>query len=241
LTEPAWEFSSGTTPKLIANERDVRLIGYGSMALESLVAIMAMIAATLLDPGVYFAINVGALISQVAMPELRDRYDYATAFLFPAWLMVAALAVFAAGKRYYGVETFKAGGCRLHHVEVEEVGDVQGNGSDAHPVMQRQRLNHLRCHRWNQPRGRARVAGADDVQAGRSELGRVSQRRHRVCTMGIVRQNRIAGGEVATHLFHRRAHAPGKRHHVGTDVFRLRDDLAVGREQAAGKVLRADP
>jgi carbon starvation protein len=52
--------SSGTTPKLIANERDVRLIGYGSMALESLVAVMAMIAATLLDPGVYFAINVGA-------------------------------------------------------------------------------------------------------------------------------------------------------------------------------------
>jgi carbon starvation protein len=55
--------SSGTTPKLIANERDVRLIGYGSMALESFVAIMAMIAATLLDPGVFFAINVGAGIA----------------------------------------------------------------------------------------------------------------------------------------------------------------------------------
>ena len=61
--------SSGTSPKLIANERDVRLIGYGSMALESFVAIMAMIAATLLDPGVYFAINVGAGIAGAA-PEV---------------------------------------------------------------------------------------------------------------------------------------------------------------------------
>ncbi len=52
--------SSGTTPKMIGDERDVRLVGYGSMALESFVAIMAVIAATLLDPGVFFAINTGA-------------------------------------------------------------------------------------------------------------------------------------------------------------------------------------
>ena len=49
--------SSGTTPKLLTNERDVRGIGYGAMAMESFVAIMAMVAATVLDPGVFFAIN----------------------------------------------------------------------------------------------------------------------------------------------------------------------------------------
>jgi carbon starvation protein len=49
--------SSGTTPKLLTNERDIRMIGYGGMVLESFVAVMAMIAATVLDPGVFFAIN----------------------------------------------------------------------------------------------------------------------------------------------------------------------------------------
>src|SRR5437762_705121 len=50
--------SSGTTPKIVTRERYVRPVGYGAMCLESLVAIMAMIAACSLDPGVYLSMNV---------------------------------------------------------------------------------------------------------------------------------------------------------------------------------------
>jgi carbon starvation protein len=54
--------ASGTTPKLIQKESQVRMIGYGAMLMESFVAVMAMIAAVTLDPGVYFAMNAPATV-----------------------------------------------------------------------------------------------------------------------------------------------------------------------------------
>ena len=59
--------SSGTTPKLVASEADARFIGYGAMLMESFVALMAILAASILDPAIYFAMNSpGAVIGTTA-------------------------------------------------------------------------------------------------------------------------------------------------------------------------------
>ena len=54
--------SSGTTPKLLDNETNARYIGYGGMLMESFVAIMTMVAASVIEPGVYFAMNSPAAV-----------------------------------------------------------------------------------------------------------------------------------------------------------------------------------
>ncbi|HEY0332369.1 MAG TPA: carbon starvation CstA family protein [Stenotrophomonas sp.] len=54
--------ASGTTPKLLANEGHMRYIGYGGMLMESFVAIMALVAASIIEPGIYFAMNSPAAV-----------------------------------------------------------------------------------------------------------------------------------------------------------------------------------
>ena len=54
--------SSGTTPKLLANESHMPYIGYGGMLMESFVAVMALVAASILEPGIYFAMNSPAAV-----------------------------------------------------------------------------------------------------------------------------------------------------------------------------------
>jgi carbon starvation protein len=72
--------SSGTTPKMIDKESDLRPIGYGAMLVEGLVGVMALIAATAMHPGDYYAINVPPAIHQtldlpavVNLPELERQ------------------------------------------------------------------------------------------------------------------------------------------------------------------------
>ncbi|WBF65860.1 MAG: carbon starvation protein A [Candidatus Kinetoplastibacterium crithidii] len=64
--------ASGTTPKLIENEIQTRYIGYGSMLMESFVAIMALIAASIIDPGIYYAMNSPAALIGTTPEEVAS-------------------------------------------------------------------------------------------------------------------------------------------------------------------------
>ncbi|MDR3359253.1 MAG: carbon starvation protein A, partial [Bifidobacteriaceae bacterium] len=77
--------ASGTTPKMIQKESQVRLIGYGGMLMESFVAVMALAAAVSLNTGVYFSMNMSpATIDKLAAPVVADMPVDDAAHLTPA-------------------------------------------------------------------------------------------------------------------------------------------------------------
>jgi carbon starvation protein len=85
--------ASGTTPKLIQKESQVRFIGYGAMLMESFVAIMALIAACILDPGLYFAMNAPAGLLGTTVETASEAVNKLGFTITPEALAAAAAAV----------------------------------------------------------------------------------------------------------------------------------------------------
>ena len=85
--------ASGTTPKLIQKESQVRMIGYGAMLMESFVAVMALIAACVLDPGLYFAMNAPAGVLGTTVESASEAVNNLGFTITPEALAAAAAAV----------------------------------------------------------------------------------------------------------------------------------------------------
>ena len=85
--------SSGTTPKLLDNEANMRFIGYGAMLMESFVAMMALIAASVIEPGVYFAMNSPAAVLGTTPEAVAQTVSSWGFLLTPDMLTSTAKAV----------------------------------------------------------------------------------------------------------------------------------------------------
>ncbi len=82
--------SSGTTPKMIENETHARFIGYGAMLMESFVAIMALVAASTIDPGVYFAMNSPAALLGTTAESAAQAVSQMGFYITPDMLLQTA-------------------------------------------------------------------------------------------------------------------------------------------------------
>ncbi|CAB3747809.1 carbon starvation CstA family protein [Paraburkholderia solisilvae] len=85
--------ASGTTPKLLDNERNARFIGYGAMLMESFVAIMALVAASVIEPGIYFAMNAPAAVLGTTPEAVAQTVSQWGFLLTPDMLTETAKAV----------------------------------------------------------------------------------------------------------------------------------------------------
>ncbi|MBN3726397.1 carbon starvation CstA family protein [Burkholderia sp. Ac-20379] len=85
--------ASGTTPKLVDNESNLRFIGYGAMLMESFVAIMALVAASVIEPGIYFAMNAPAAVLGTTPEAVAQTVSQWGFVLTPDMLTQTAKAV----------------------------------------------------------------------------------------------------------------------------------------------------
>jgi carbon starvation protein len=85
--------ASGTTPKMLESEPQVRFIGYGAMLMESFVAVMAIIAASIIDPGLYYAMNAPAAVVGDTVQSASQAVNGLGFTITPGALQSAANAV----------------------------------------------------------------------------------------------------------------------------------------------------
>jgi carbon starvation protein len=85
--------ASGTTPKMIETEPQVRFIGYGAMLMESFVAVMAIIAASIIDPGLYYAMNAPAAVVGDSVQSASQAVNDLGFAISPGELQTAAADV----------------------------------------------------------------------------------------------------------------------------------------------------
>ncbi|GAB3061557.1 carbon starvation CstA family protein [Stenotrophomonas tumulicola] len=119
--------ASGTTPKLLANEAHARYIGYGGMLMESFVAVMALVAASIIEPGIYFAMNSPA--SVIGADAISAAHYITTNWGFtitPEQLEATAVAI---GEptilhRAGGAPTLAVGIAMILHEAIPSAGDA---------------------------------------------------------------------------------------------------------------------
>ncbi|NLA68406.1 MAG: carbon starvation protein A [Gammaproteobacteria bacterium] len=112
--------ASGTTPKLMANERHAPYLGYGGMLMESFVAIMAMVAAAIIDPGVYFAMNSPAAVIGVDPVQVAQTVSDWGFTVTPEVLVQTAEDVGEASiiSRAGGAPTLAVGSAQIFHAVI---------------------------------------------------------------------------------------------------------------------------
>jgi carbon starvation protein len=102
--------TSGTTPKLLASERDIRVVGYGAMITEMLVGILALIAACSMSPGEYFAINMKGAPAEVVASITAQGFPVTEAQMKALAASVGETTMFG---RTGGAPTFAVGMARM--------------------------------------------------------------------------------------------------------------------------------